>query len=986
MLPSSVWCVVLLGCCFTCVTAQDDMCYTSGSVAGIVIATVVVTLVTAGLAGAFIWYLWKQRRGEYDDEHSIEKPMSCPPMSPDSKQMMVSSDYAFDNPYFKDDETDHVKTDAAEKGESGFHMDNGDITPSQNAKASNGTNGHHKKSRPFSSLPFHAVFHPSGKKQRATTDDTYISKHLERVTVPLRGHDFTGLGFNICGNMRDGIFVKDVLHRGPASESGKIKAGDRIVGVTVSFAGMVYEDALTILSYASPYDVKLELEKSPTSSNGTNHVANLPSSSPKRLGASTSFRNCGQRGLFHPLYRSQSIDDLTQIGKEGFQKEANSPAVNSKLQKDSSSTPKRSQSVEASNGGPKSRPAVTVKSSDETKSKSSRKSSTSSCDSINKVTSSVSQPAKNTNATPVVKEESVKKEVKSSRFRVEQINVKSEAPLLPVRHAPPVKPARDGQGSQEKLSQDIELSDDKPPPAPLLPKEQDGPSTHPDVPHAANTTNDSEQEASGEKHPTAPPRKTNGTPAKRRAPAPPPANGPVLKTTETAADVHRSDEENEAGTKQEESQPDPATPNTEPPPPPTSQVPGTSSECPDDRKEPDDEEKDSVSGSPGKRKASSLGDLTTLERRAKGSSESILERAVSMDLKQSIPGENLNRQKKILRTPAFEDDYEENGEGDLNGETTEGGLKRWDDGLDKVLAGLTNGHVKLEDELTNDEAIVISSMKTENHETNGHIESPDERIEETTTPPKKILTLDLDINLDSSSGSEDNPDTDKPITSTPNRKVIELKDFLKDDDVSLDDVPYLASAKPDDEEEDVSVTKQTIRTTTSTSLFSPVTISIPIIKPDMTNYEKLPSPPPASTHPSMDASWRVTKISTSTSEDSGRYPLERISVQSLYKPIFSSKDSEETADETTEKLVNGNDSDVSYTTAQESSMETSTLSVTMSSPGNNVTIKTPNNVAGFAKTLIIPGPNEVENLLSLAAEPNTPPPQLEPQPKPIETE
>ncbi|CAB0007966.1 unnamed protein product [Nesidiocoris tenuis] len=45
------------------------------------------------------------------------------------------------------------------------------------------------------------------------------------TVVPLRSHDFTGLGFNICGNMRDGIFVKDVLHRGPASESGRISAG-----------------------------------------------------------------------------------------------------------------------------------------------------------------------------------------------------------------------------------------------------------------------------------------------------------------------------------------------------------------------------------------------------------------------------------------------------------------------------------------------------------------------------------------------------------------------------------------------------------------------------------------------------------------------------------------------------------------------------------------------------------------------------------------
>lgn len=43
--------------------------------------------------------------------------------------------------------------------------------------------------------------------------------------VSLKSRDFTGLGFNICGNMREGIFVKDLLHRGPASESGRIHPG-----------------------------------------------------------------------------------------------------------------------------------------------------------------------------------------------------------------------------------------------------------------------------------------------------------------------------------------------------------------------------------------------------------------------------------------------------------------------------------------------------------------------------------------------------------------------------------------------------------------------------------------------------------------------------------------------------------------------------------------------------------------------------------------
>ena len=54
---------------------------------------------------------------------------------------------------------------------------------------------------------------------------TYV-KEPEHVSVQLRGHDFTGLGFNVTGNMRDGIFVKDILNRGPASESGRIAQGN----------------------------------------------------------------------------------------------------------------------------------------------------------------------------------------------------------------------------------------------------------------------------------------------------------------------------------------------------------------------------------------------------------------------------------------------------------------------------------------------------------------------------------------------------------------------------------------------------------------------------------------------------------------------------------------------------------------------------------------------------------------------------------------
>lgn len=83
----------------------------------------------------------------------------------------------------------------------------------------------------------------------------------------------------------------------PLNVFSLVHTGDKIVNVTVSFTSIVYEDALTILSYASPYDVQLEIERVPDSSSGSSSSA-----APKRL-ASCSFNNSGQK-LFHPLYRS----------------------------------------------------------------------------------------------------------------------------------------------------------------------------------------------------------------------------------------------------------------------------------------------------------------------------------------------------------------------------------------------------------------------------------------------------------------------------------------------------------------------------------------------------------------------------------------------------------------------------------------------------------------------------------------------------------
>ena len=59
-----------------------------------------------------------------------------------------------------------------------------------------------------------------------TINNFFSQPKATRINVvSLKSRDFTGLGFNICGNMREGIFVKDLLHRGPASESGRIHPG-----------------------------------------------------------------------------------------------------------------------------------------------------------------------------------------------------------------------------------------------------------------------------------------------------------------------------------------------------------------------------------------------------------------------------------------------------------------------------------------------------------------------------------------------------------------------------------------------------------------------------------------------------------------------------------------------------------------------------------------------------------------------------------------
>lgn len=80
-----------------------------------------------------------------------------------------------------------------------------------------------------------------------------------------------------------------------SSHSFDILVGDRILSVTISFENMVYEDALTILSYASPYPVTLHL----ASGNKSADELQMPTT-PKGTAVK-------QNKVFHPVYRSQSL-------------------------------------------------------------------------------------------------------------------------------------------------------------------------------------------------------------------------------------------------------------------------------------------------------------------------------------------------------------------------------------------------------------------------------------------------------------------------------------------------------------------------------------------------------------------------------------------------------------------------------------------------------------------------------------------------------
>uniref|UniRef100_A0AC35UFG0 PDZ domain-containing protein n=1 Tax=Rhabditophanes sp. KR3021 TaxID=114890 RepID=A0AC35UFG0_9BILA len=92
-------------------------------------------------------------------------------------------------------------------------------------------------------------------------DSLYQSiKEMESLS-PLESNKISGLGFSISPNDTEGIRVLSVDDDSEATHSGAIFSGDRIKLLTISFENMLYDDAIKLLHYASPYLIKLDLER-----------------------------------------------------------------------------------------------------------------------------------------------------------------------------------------------------------------------------------------------------------------------------------------------------------------------------------------------------------------------------------------------------------------------------------------------------------------------------------------------------------------------------------------------------------------------------------------------------------------------------------------------------------------------------------------------------------------------------------------------------
>lgn len=188
-----------------CVYGQEQACYGAGSVAGAAIGAFIGALLLVAAAYYLRKLYWKSRKGK----HLV---FSTDPES-------VKDEFAFDNPGFRQDERAWQ----------------------------------HAPTLPLKGSTLHAEF----TKPEQSKDDEHIQRARIRL-VKLWARDFTGLGFRCSGGARDGVRVHSVLRNGPAA-AAKLEPGDKIKSIKIEFSGTPLEDAVAILSLASPYPVELEV-------------------------------------------------------------------------------------------------------------------------------------------------------------------------------------------------------------------------------------------------------------------------------------------------------------------------------------------------------------------------------------------------------------------------------------------------------------------------------------------------------------------------------------------------------------------------------------------------------------------------------------------------------------------------------------------------------------------------------------------------------
>ncbi|CAK1549236.1 unnamed protein product [Leptosia nina] len=99
--------------------------------------------------------------------------------------------------------------------------------------------------------------HVEFTKPEQSKDDSYIQRARVR-RVKLWARDFTGLGLTCGGGAKEGVSIQSVLRSGPAA-AAKLQPGDKIKSIKIEFSGTPLEDAVAILSLASPYPVELEV-------------------------------------------------------------------------------------------------------------------------------------------------------------------------------------------------------------------------------------------------------------------------------------------------------------------------------------------------------------------------------------------------------------------------------------------------------------------------------------------------------------------------------------------------------------------------------------------------------------------------------------------------------------------------------------------------------------------------------------------------------